>query len=85
MARPRSDGQPAREANKRTLTELFLQKPRREARTYLVWDLKQRNLAASISPSGTVSFKCIYSHHGRARWDGGVAGRYDPPSMDVEG
>jgi integrase len=55
--------------NKRTLTELFLQKLKPKPRGgYMVWDEKQAGLAISVRPSGHLSWKVIYSHHGKPRW-----------------
>jgi Arm DNA-binding domain len=70
MPRPRKDGTPARDVNKRKLTELYAQKLQRKppACATLIWDTKQSGLALSAQPSGHLSYKAIYSYHGRARW-----------------
>jgi hypothetical protein len=68
MPRPRRDGEPTAAPNKRKLSEIFLQKLKPQARSYLVWDLGQRNLAVSVQPTGHRSFKVIYSRSNRPRW-----------------
>jgi integrase len=57
-----------REARKRQLTELFVQKVQPEARRVLVWDTKQHGLALQVQPTGAKSWKAIYSRQGRPRW-----------------
>jgi integrase len=66
--RPRQDGTPTREPNKRKLSELFLQKLRPQERPFLVWDTQQRGLALAVRPKGHKSWKVIYAFHGRPRW-----------------
>jgi integrase len=34
----------------------------------MIWDKKQANLAVAAYPSGTVSYKVVYSQNGRQRW-----------------
>ena len=70
MPRPHKDGTPAKAPNKRVLSELYIQKLQRKppARPTLTWDTKQAGLALSVQPSGHISYKAIYSYHGRARW-----------------
>jgi integrase len=68
MPRKRKDGKPARTPNKRVLTELYVQKLKPPAKPILIWDMKQGNLALLAQPSGHLSYKLIYSRHGRARW-----------------
>jgi hypothetical protein len=61
MPRPRKDGTPARDANKRKLTELYVQKLQREPPSHatLTWDTKQSGLALSAQPSGHLSVTTI--------------------------
>jgi integrase len=59
---------PKRDAHKRQLTELFIQKVKPEARAFLVWDTKQHGLALQVQPTGAKAWKAIYSRHGRPRW-----------------
>src|SRR5262249_34852299 len=66
--RPRKDGSPSRVPNKRSLTELFVRKVRSEASAFNVWDAKERGLVLRVHPSGTRSFKAVYSIGGKARW-----------------
>ena len=53
---------------KRELSSRFLQTLKPEAKGFLVWDAKQGGLALSVRPSGHMSWKAIYNHHGRTRW-----------------
>jgi Arm DNA-binding domain len=57
-----------RAARKQRLQELTVQKARPEAKTYLIWDTKQRHLALQVQPTGSKAWKVIYSRHGRPRW-----------------
>ena len=68
MARPRRDGTPARETNRRRLTDLFVSSRKVADRAELIWDAKQNGLALSVRPSGKKAWKVIYRHHGRPRW-----------------
>jgi integrase len=68
MARPRNDGTEPRGANKRNITELFLQKVKREAAPFNVWDTKERGLVLRVHPTGRRAFKFVYSRQGRPRW-----------------
>jgi integrase len=65
---PRNRIGPRRDPNKRHLNEPFIKSLKPQAGPYLVWDLKQRGLAIRVQPSGHLSFKVIYSRHGRPRW-----------------
>jgi integrase len=55
-------------ANKRRLTELFVRRLTPTDRPYMVWDTQQRGLAIRVQPTGSKSWKAIYSHQGRPRW-----------------
>jgi integrase len=68
MPRPKKDGTPAAEPNKRKLTELFVARVRPRAGAFATWDAHQRGLCLLTQPSGHKSYKCVYQHHGRARW-----------------
>jgi len=68
MARPRRDGTPSRETNRRKLTDLFVSTRKAADRAELVWDIKQPGLALSVRPSGKRAWKVIYRFHGRPRW-----------------
>lgn len=59
---------PKHAARKRRLTELSVRKARAESSAYLIWDTHQRGLALRVQPSGSRSWKVIYSRHGRPRW-----------------
>ena len=54
--------------NRRLLTDLYIQKLKPTAKTFLVWDTKQGGLALQVTKRGTMSFKVIYRHKGRIRW-----------------
>ena len=68
MARPRRDGTPAREVNRRELTDLFVSSRKAQERPELIWDLKQPGLALSVRPTSKKAWKVIYRFHGRPRW-----------------
>src|SRR4029077_6005578 len=36
--------------------------------SFVVWDTRQRGLAIKVQPTGTKSWKAVYSRHGRPRW-----------------
>ena len=60
MARPRQDGTPAREVNRRKLTDLFVSSRKAQERPELIWDLKQPGLALSVRPTSKKAWKVIY-------------------------
>jgi hypothetical protein len=58
-----------RAADKRRLTELTVRTAKPKAAAYLIWDTRQSHLALAVQPTGTKSWKVIYSRHdGRSRW-----------------
>jgi integrase len=59
---------PRHPPRKRKLTEILVRRQRPAARAYLVWDTRQYGLALRIRPTGTRTYSCIYSFHGRPRW-----------------
>jgi integrase len=59
---------PAREVNRRKLTDLFVSSRKAQERPELIWDLKQPGLALSVRPSSKKAWKVIYRFHGRPRW-----------------
>jgi len=68
MPRPRSDGTPAKAANKRALSDAFLRSVKPDPqRVTMWWDDKLRGLVLAVQPSGCKSWKAVYSH-GRPRW-----------------
>ena len=79
--RPRRDGTPARAANKRKLTDLFVHVARRSPFPELIWDDASPGLALSVRPTGKKAWKVIYRFHGRPRWLhlGDAQGRLDWP------
>jgi integrase len=68
VARPKKDGTPSHPPRRRQLTELFVQRVKREAAAYNVWDTYQRGLVLRVQPSGKRAWKAVYRHHGRPRW-----------------
>ena len=54
--------------NKRKLTTIFLQKLKRQASAFMVWDAMQRGLALRVEPTGYKAWKLVYRYHGRPRW-----------------
>ena len=59
---------PRQPPNKTKLNALTLQRLKPRARAYLVWDTQQHGLALQVHPSGSKTWKVIYSRHGRPRW-----------------
>lgn len=68
MARPRRDGRPPREPNRRALTEMFVRQVRPAAEPYQVYDTKQGGLVLQVQPTGKRRWKVYYSHRGQPRW-----------------
>jgi integrase len=77
-----------RSPRKRRLSELSVRKARPEAKTYLIWDAKQRGLALRVQPTGARAWTCIYSRHGRPRWlhlgDAAAIGLADARTLAAE-
>jgi hypothetical protein len=68
MPRPRSDGTPARQPNKRKLTDLFVRTLKPGKRAQQIWDEKQPGLAIAVQPTGHCAWKVVYRYGGRPRW-----------------
>jgi integrase len=69
MARPRRDGAPPAEPNRRKLSEIFLRQLKPAVgRPYVVWDTYQRGLAVVVQRTGSAAWKAVYSRNGRPRW-----------------
>src|SRR5262249_50613639 len=70
MPRSRRDGTPAREPNRRRLSEAFAKTIRGDStRVVVYWDTLQRGLALAVQPSGHRAYKCVYTIRGRGpRW-----------------
>jgi len=70
MPRPRRDGTPAREPNKRKFSDAFVRTVRPgPERAVVYWDILQRGLALKVEPSGHRAWKCVYTIRGRGpRW-----------------
>src|SRR5215510_6871807 len=70
MPRSRRDGTPAREPNRRRLSEAFAKTVRGDStRVVVYWDTLQRGLALAVQPSGHRAYKCVYTIRGRGpRW-----------------
>ena len=53
-----------------------------------MWDTKQHGLALRVQPSGSRSWYCVYSYHGRPRWlrlgDAGSIGLSDARTLAAE-
>jgi integrase len=82
MARPRRDGTPPREPNRRKLTDAYVTALRPEpGRLVTAWDTRQRGLAVTVQSSGSKAWKAVYHFHGRPRWyhigDAGAIGLAD--------
>lgn len=68
MARPRRDGTALPATRRERLTNLSIGRLKPEARPYLCWDTEPRSFAVSVQPTGSMSYKVIYSWRGVARW-----------------
>ena len=55
-------------ADKRKLNDLLIKNLQKQAKPYLVWDLKMGGLAIRVEPTAYKSWKAIYSFHSRPRW-----------------
>ena len=64
IALPRSK----RAAKKVRLSELSVRAAKPKAATYQLWDTRQSGLALRVQPSGSKSWYCVYTFHGRPRW-----------------
>jgi hypothetical protein len=80
MARPRSDGLPAKQASKKKLTDQLIKGLSSERGRDMVWDTKVGGLALAVYPTGRKVFKVIYSFGGRTRWY--TIGRADQVDLD---
>ena len=54
-------------ADKRNLTELLIRRIKPRATNFVIWD-KQKGLGLRVMPTGSRSFKFVYSRRGRPRW-----------------
>jgi integrase len=68
MARPRKDGSTAAQTNKRALSELYIRRVKPQAAPFNAWDTKEPGLVLRVHPTGSRSFKVVYSYHSRKRW-----------------
>jgi integrase len=68
MSRPRKDGTPSREPERRNFTDLFVTKVRPEAQAVNFWDTKSPGLVLRVQPTGHRAFKVVYTFRGRSRW-----------------
>ena len=68
MARPRRDGTPPAPTRRAKLTSVWVRTMAAEPKQYLVWDMDTRGLVLAVQPSGSRSFKFVFSYRGRLRW-----------------
>jgi integrase len=69
MMRPRKDGTPSRQRDRRKLTDLLVNNFKPEnGRGYLVHDTVQKGLLVHCNSRGNRKFKVTYTHHKRTRW-----------------
>jgi hypothetical protein len=68
MARPREDGLPSGQPNRRRLSNIVLNNLKPKPGPYLLWDTKQAGLAVQVRPTGKRTFYCIYTYRSRPRW-----------------
>jgi integrase len=55
-------------ANKRKLTDAFINKLESGEKPFLTWDTQQFGLVIQTQPTGVSSFKCIYRFNSKPRW-----------------
>lgn len=55
-------------ANKRKLTDRFVQSAKPAAKRAMYWDSDVPGLALAVEPTGTKSYKYVYTFCGRSRW-----------------
>jgi hypothetical protein len=55
-------------ANKRRLTEGFVNKLKPKETSFLVWDEYTRGLSVRVEPTGSKSWMVYYRHSGKIRW-----------------
>jgi hypothetical protein len=69
MVRPRRDGRPSAEPDRRKLSNFVVNslKPR-HGLPYAVWDTTVRGFAIVVHGSGRKVWKVVYSRQGRPRW-----------------
>jgi integrase len=68
MARPRRDGAPPAPTRRAKLTSVLVRNMTPEPKQVLTWDTQTAGLVLAVQPSGSRSFKFIYSCRGRLRW-----------------
>jgi hypothetical protein len=68
LARPGKAGSPARDANRRKLTDLFVTTQKGGDRDEMIWDERCLGLALSVRTTGKKARKVVYRHSGRPRW-----------------
>ena len=70
------------------LSELSVHKAKPKTAAYAMWDTKQHGLALRVQPSGSRSWYCVYSYHGRPRrlrlGDAGAIGLSDARTLAAE-
>jgi integrase len=75
-------------ARKLRLSELSIHQAKPKTAAYAMWDTKQHGLALRVQPSGSRSWYCVYSYHGRPRWlrlgDAGAIGLSDARTLAAE-
>ena len=54
--------------NKHRLNDRFIGDLQPKEKPFLIWDTIQRGLVVQVQPSGTRSFKVIYTRRGVSRW-----------------
>jgi integrase len=67
MARPRRDGGPSRQPDKRKLTQANVKALKPSGSPYSVWDVTTRGLVIRVH-AGSTTWKVVYSRNGRPRW-----------------
>ena len=68
MPRPKKDGTPAAQANKKNLTELLCRKAKAESVPLNIWDTKEPGLVLRVQPTAHRAFFAVYCFRGQHRW-----------------
>jgi integrase len=57
-----------RPANKRKLTQIYVERISPQAKTFCAWDSEQKGLCLQVRPNGYRAYKVVYQFQGRTRW-----------------
>jgi integrase len=57
-----------RPANKRKLTQIYVERIRPQPKSFCAWDSEQKGLCLQVRPNGYRAYKVVYPFQGRTRW-----------------